>query len=279
MLNLKTGKTVWADGSFAPPDATDKPADDDAETASGIRRDRRGPPAVRSGTSAGRCRSSPTTASTSIASARSADNKDRWHVVARRRDRQDAGHRSAARRCVGARRRAAAGRRRGRRVPARQQADLVPLRARRLDAPLHARRVGRRREAEAADVGQMGGDGGGAGARRQEVLHHDQRSASRRAAPLHAADRRRRAHEDHVDGRLEPGGGLARRVDAGPGLLLQQQAARGVRDAEHGRRARPSRSRRRRPRRGDRSSGSIRRSSRSRRATASTSTRGSSRRR
>ena len=134
-------------------------------------------------------------------------------------------------------------------------------------------------KADAADVGQMGSGVGGGGARRQEVLHHDQRSPSWRAASLPASDRGWSANEDHVDGRLESGGDLAGRIDAGPGLFLQQQAARSVRDAEHGRGRRPSRSRRRRPRPGDRSSGSIRRSSPSRRGTALMSTRGSSRQR
>ena len=167
-----------------------------------------------------------------------------------------------------------------RRVPARQQARLVPLGARRLDAPLHARR--RRRgdaEAEAADDGQVGDRVGRPRARREEVLRHHHRGASRRAAPLHGAARRRRADEDHVDDRLERRRRLARRVDARPGLLLQHQAARSVPDAEHAGREGDSRSRRRRPRSGARSTGSIRRSSRSRRATASTSTRGCSRRR
>ena len=76
------------------------------------------------------------------------------------------------------------------------------------------------------------------------------RGASGRAAALHAAGRRRRAHEDHDDDRLERGGGLAGRVDARPGVLVQQQAARGVRDAEHARAPRRSRSRRRRRRSG-----------------------------
>ena len=79
-----------------------------------------------------------------VAAARSADNKDRWYRGARCRNRQDPRRRHAARRRVGPR----GGRRIRivrRRVPARQQARVVPLGARRLDAPLHARRQPTRR--------------------------------------------------------------------------------------------------------------------------------------
>ena len=74
-----------------------------------------------------------------------------------------------------------------------------------------------------------------------------------RAASLHDAARRRRADEDHVDDRVERG----RRVSPdestlGLVLLLQHQAARGVRDAEHAGRRRRRRSRRRRRRSGAR---------------------------
>ena len=46
------------------------------------------------------------------------------------------------------------------------------------------------------------------------------------------ADRRRRADEAHVDDGIERGGDLARRLDAGARLLVQQQASRGVHRAE-----------------------------------------------
>ena len=65
VLNLKTGKTVWADGSFAPPRSPDTAAEKPAEPRQERRRRRKaGPPAGRSATSAGRCPPSPTTAST-----------------------------------------------------------------------------------------------------------------------------------------------------------------------------------------------------------------------
>jgi dipeptidyl aminopeptidase/acylaminoacyl peptidase len=77
VLNLKTGKTTWADGSFAPPlpDATEeKPAP--GSTASEARPTRRAEPDIRW--------SMPVVSDDGklvVASARSADNKDRWHVV------------------------------------------------------------------------------------------------------------------------------------------------------------------------------------------------------
>ena len=75
ILNLKTGKTVWADGSFAPPvSETEKPA------ASGRRARRQTRPR-------GRTRDPLVDAvgvrrrEVGVASARSADNKDRWFVT------------------------------------------------------------------------------------------------------------------------------------------------------------------------------------------------------
>ena len=79
-----------------------------------------------------------------VAAARSADNKDRWIVDARSGDREDARHRRAAGRGVGARGGSGGGEHAG--VPSRQPAHLVPLRARRLDAPVYARRRGRGRQ-------------------------------------------------------------------------------------------------------------------------------------
>ena len=72
-------------------------------------------------------------------------------------------------------------------------------------------------------------------------------------------DRGRRAHQDHLDDRLERRDRLARPVDAWPGVFLQHQAARGLHHAEQARARRHGRSRRRRPRSGGRSSGSTRR--------------------
>ncbi len=66
VLNLKTGKSVWADGSFAPPVSdSDKPAD----TPSKADREIRWSAPVISGD-----------AKYAVASATSADNKDRWLV-------------------------------------------------------------------------------------------------------------------------------------------------------------------------------------------------------
>ncbi len=75
ILNLKTGKTVWADGSFAPPTAEDKapepaPAGAPDRPARKAERDIRwSMPAVSDD------------AKYVVASARSADNKDRWFVT------------------------------------------------------------------------------------------------------------------------------------------------------------------------------------------------------
>ena len=76
VLNLKTGKSVWADGSFAPPVAEEeRPAEQGATTAEGkpgrkAERDIRwGMPVVSED------------GKLVVASARSADNKERWHVT------------------------------------------------------------------------------------------------------------------------------------------------------------------------------------------------------
>ena len=136
-------------------------------------------------------------------------------------------------------------------------------------------------QAEAADVGQVGDHGRGAVARRQEVLPHDHRSPSRASGistslPVDGGART----QDHVDDRLERGGRLARRIDARrwstptatsrPRCIVMPNTAGRAGEAGHDDADRRS---------GGRSSGSIRRSSPSRRATASTSTRGCSRRR
>jgi dipeptidyl aminopeptidase/acylaminoacyl peptidase len=72
VLNLKTGKSVWADGSFAPPVDDQKPPTTPAASAPGRRaeRDIRWSMPVLSDD--GRY---------AVASARSADNKDRWIVT------------------------------------------------------------------------------------------------------------------------------------------------------------------------------------------------------
>jgi dipeptidyl aminopeptidase/acylaminoacyl peptidase len=81
VLNLKTGKTVWADGSFAPPAPADPAEEPAGKPAAGTpapearpaRREERdirwSMPAVSDG------------GTYVIATARSADNKDRWHVA------------------------------------------------------------------------------------------------------------------------------------------------------------------------------------------------------
>ena len=86
VLNLKTAKTVWADGSFAPSvhqDTTDTSGDQDPEKPAG---DAGTPPQGRPVRIAGPDLrwSMPVVSDDGkhvIATARSADNKDRWHVV------------------------------------------------------------------------------------------------------------------------------------------------------------------------------------------------------
>ncbi|MBA3886301.1 MAG: S9 family peptidase [Acidobacteria bacterium] len=91
VLNLQTGKTVWADGSFAPPVVETSRADD--EKAADAKPDAGKPteatamgPDGRQGRRAQReiRWSTPVVSEDGrfvVASARSADNKDRWHVV------------------------------------------------------------------------------------------------------------------------------------------------------------------------------------------------------
>ena len=83
-----------------------------------------------------------------------------------------------------------------------------------------------------AHAGQVGDRFDRPVGRREEVLHHEHRGASGRAALLHDAGRRRRADEAHLDDRRHERRGLARRQHARPRLLVEHQAARGVRDAE-----------------------------------------------
>ena len=279
VLNLKTRNTVWADGSFAPPappDTTETPADENAETPG----DAGTAPSGRTRRAERDIRWSMPAVSDDgkyvIASARSAENKDRWHVVLDPESGKtrviDLLHDEAWVREAGGGFGSAA----VEFLPDNKRIWFLSER----DGWMHLYTLDvndRGREAGSADVWQMGSGVGGGRARRPEVLHHHERRASRRTAPLHAADRRRFSDQDHVHVRRESGRGVTGRDDAGPRLLLQQQAARGVRDGRMRSARRPRRSRRLRPRPGDRSSGSTRRSSRSRRATASTFTRGSSR--
>ena len=79
VLNLKTSKTVWADGSFAPADVAENNAEKPAATgaaAPDARPARRAERDIRWSMPAVSDDGNYT-----IASARSADNKDRWHVV------------------------------------------------------------------------------------------------------------------------------------------------------------------------------------------------------
>ncbi len=79
VLNLQTGKSVWADGSFAGPAPTDKEEKPSAPAAAGGPQARPSRPAERD------VRWSMPAVSEDgklvVATARSADNKDRWHVV------------------------------------------------------------------------------------------------------------------------------------------------------------------------------------------------------
>ena len=149
VLNLKTGKTVWADGSFAPP--VDEPvagrpreADADPERAVAHRR----PPASTNKSSASAKAereirwSMPDVSSDgklAVAGARSADNKDRWYVTIDPETGKtrvvDTLHDEAWIREAGA----GFGSSAVEFLPD-NKTHLVPLRARRLDAPLHARR-------------------------------------------------------------------------------------------------------------------------------------------
>ena len=144
MLNLKTGKTAWADGSFAPP--IDEPAATDAAAP----------------------RASGDTTGCLAASGKKAEREIRWSDVSRSARRQARRRRGAIgrqRRTVGtSRSNAETGKTRvvdtlhdeawireagavwfvRRRVPAQTATGVVPVGARRVDAPLHARRQTRR---------------------------------------------------------------------------------------------------------------------------------------
>ena len=199
ILNLETGKTAWADATFAPPVVEDtkpatpaKPTDDkdasakpasSADTAAATSADARTPKKAERDVRW----SMPSLSDDgqlAIAGVRSADNKDRWLVTIDPETgktkvvdllHDDAWVREAGR---------AGGERRCSSCPD-AHARLVPVRARRLDASLHPGRRPVRREAEAADQRQVGNRRRGAVARRQEVLSHDQRGPSRRAPGLH----------------------------------------------------------------------------------------------
>ncbi|HTM26822.1 MAG TPA: alpha/beta fold hydrolase [Vicinamibacterales bacterium] len=73
VLNLKTGKTVWADGSFAPPVSdAEKPAAEAEAKGPGKKAEREIRWSMPDVSDDGRF---------AVAGARSADNKDRWYVV------------------------------------------------------------------------------------------------------------------------------------------------------------------------------------------------------
>jgi dipeptidyl aminopeptidase/acylaminoacyl peptidase len=96
VLNIETGTTVWADGSFAPPvpegeraaaapPAGDKPAPDQPATAKPRAPTTTGPDGRQGRTATREIRWGMPAVSEDgrfvVASARSADNKDRWHVL------------------------------------------------------------------------------------------------------------------------------------------------------------------------------------------------------
>ena len=212
VLNLKTGKTVWADGSFAPPVAEDR------ERGAGDTPDAAAPdsrvPAGKRG------------ARDPLEHARGFRRRQARRGVralgrqqgslardARCRDGQDPRHRSRCTTRRGCAKRAAFGGSGVEFLPDNKRIwflserdgwmhlytlDVAVDGAKPMQLTTGKWEIARRR----------------AVARRQEVLRHDHRGASGRAPSLFGADRRRRAHEDHVDDRIERGGGLARRVDA-----------------------------------------------------------------
>ena len=207
VLNIKTGKTAWADGSFARPG----PADDDkTPTPSDISASER--PARPSGRE---LRWSMPVVSVDgtrvIATARSADNKDRWHVVLDPESGStrviDLLHDDAwVRDGVGGGGLAA------------PPVEFLPdgkqiwflserdgwMHLYTLDVSVESAKATQltsgKWEVSAAEVARDG----------KTVLHHDQRSPSRRAASLPASDRGWPANENHVDGWLESGGDLTR---------------------------------------------------------------------
>ena len=241
VMNLKTGKTVWADGSFAPP--VDEPAATTTASAAPAPSRAEGPAPSRvegPGRKAEReIRWSMPDVSDdgklAVASARSADNKDRWYVVVDAETGKtrvvDTLHDEAWIREAGG----GFGSSGVAFLPDNKRVWFLSER----DGWMHlytldvTDTVG---EGEAADEREVGDRERRARARREEVLLHEHRGASRRAASLHRAGRGRRADEDHVDDGLERGGRVARRIDARPRVFVQHQAARGLRDAEHARR-------------------------------------------
>ena len=207
VLNIKTGKTAWADGSFARPGSAD---DDKTPTPSDISASER--PARPSGRE---LRWSMPVVSVDgtrvIATARSADNKDRWHVVLDPETGStrviDLLHDDAwVRDGVGGG---------GLAAPA---VEFLPdgkqiwflserdgwMHLYTLDVSVESAKATQltsgKWEVTSAEVARDG----------KTVLHHDQRSPSWRAASLSASDRGWSANENHVDGWLESGGDLAR---------------------------------------------------------------------
>ena len=88
------------------------------------------------------------------------------------------------------------------RPAAGSEARVVPVRARRLDAPLHASTSPTPQPpARQLTQGKWEIDDVALSRRPEDVLHHQHRGASGRAAHLRDADRRRRAHEADVDDR------------------------------------------------------------------------------
>ena len=221
-MNLKTGKNVWADATFAPP--VDEPAPATApRRASACREPSRGacPSRVEGpGRKAEReVRWSMPDVSDdgklAVASARSADNKDRWYVAVDAETGKtrvvDTLHDEAWIREAGA----GFGSAGAQFLPDNKRVWFLSER----DGWMHLYTLDVTdavREGEAADEREVGDRERGPGARREKVLRHQHRAASRRAAPLHRAGRGRRAHEGHVDDGIEHRRGLAGRIDARP---------------------------------------------------------------
>ena len=213
--------------------------------------------------------------------ARSADNKDRWLVDARSRDRQDA---RSSTRCTTTR---GCAKPAARRIAAceflpdnqRASGSCPSATAGCTSTRSTSRADGAK--AEQLTIGQVGNrPRAELSPRRQEVLPHHAPKCIRASATLHHAGRRRRAHAAHDDDRLERGG-RCRRTRRRSALVYSystkppevyvmpnRAGRRGAAGHDHADRGVARRS-----------SGSTRRSSPTRRATASTSTRGSSRRR
>ena len=122
-------------------------------------------------------------------------------------------------------------------LDARRPQPLVPLRARRLDAPLASTRRSRAPQPKQLHVGPFELASAELVARQEAVLPRDDRGPPGRAAHLRDAGRRRAAHPAHDDDRVEHRRGVARRRDDRRSSTRRHQAARGLRDAEHGRRA------------------------------------------